>query len=85
MNLLHTVRFNLNDLLQLKRMKKLKHLCYDMDDWLKQQLPNIRIHFKPGNQRIAIPCQPEYNSYNKGFWEIKADQEELFSIHRGNN
>ena len=78
------VRFNLNDLLQLKRMENLKLLCYDMDEywnyidwrWLKQQLPNIRINAKPGNRIIAIPCQPEYK--RQEFWEIKAEQEEMF-------
>ena len=90
------VRFNLNDLLQLKRMEKLKILCYAMDEywnhidwrWLKRQLPNIRINTNPGNIKIATPCQPKYNwnkSYSKGFWEIKAEQEKLFSTHHGNN
>ena len=90
------VIFNLNDLLQLKRMEKLKILCYAMDEywnhidwrWLKRQLPNIRINTNPGSIKIATPCQPKYNwnkSYSKGFWEIKAEQEELFSTHCGNN
>ena len=78
------VRFNLNDLLQLKRMENLKLLCYDMDEywnyidwrWLKQQLPNIRINAKPGNRIIAIPCQPKKK--RQEFWEIKAEQEEMF-------
>jgi hypothetical protein len=78
------IRFNLNDLLQLKRMENLKLLCYDMDEywnyidwrWLKQQLPNIQINAMPGNIIIAIPCQPEYK--RQEFWEIKAEQEEMF-------
>ena len=82
------VRFNLNDLLQLKGMENLKLLCYDMDenwnvhrnyiDWrrLRRQLPNIQINAKTGNRIIAIPCQPEYK--RQEFWEIKAEQEEMF-------
>ena len=85
------VRFNLNDLLQLKRVENLKLLIYDMDEywnyidwrWLKQQLPNIQLNANSGNIIIAIPCQPKYKSYSKGFWEIKAEQEELFSTHCG--
>ena len=87
------VRFNLNDLLQLKRVENLKLLIYDMDEywnyidwrWLKQQLPNIQINAYSGNRIIiAIPCQPKYKfELSKGFWEIKAEQEELFSTHCG--
>jgi hypothetical protein len=82
------VRFNLNDLLQLKGMENLKLLFYDMDeywnvhrnyiDWrrLRRQLPNIQINAKTGNRIIAIPCQPGYK--RQEFWEIKAEQEEMF-------
>ena len=85
------LRFNLNDLLQLKGMENLKLLYYDMDeyrnvhrhyiDWrrLRQQLPNIQINAKTGNRIIAIPSQPGYK--RQEIWEIKAEQEEMFMTY----
>ena len=79
------LRFNLNDLLQLKGMENLKLLYYDIDeyrnvhryyiDWrrLKRQLPNIRINTNPGNIKIACPSQQKYNP-NSRFWEINHTQ-----------
>ena len=78
------VRFNQNDLFKLDRMEKLEVFCYGgiMEnghdcDWLKQHLPNVRIYANPRKRKIAIPREPEYN--RQGFWDIKAEQEELFS------
>ena len=79
------IEFDSSDLFKLKRMKKLKYLCYDHEDrnyvdyrWLKKQLPNLGIHSKPGKPKIANPRHlPEYNQH-QGFWEIKAEREDLF-------
>ena len=83
------LEFDSSDLFKLKNMKKLEILCYNQgsEDWnifeyvdcklLKKYLPNLMITPDPGRTRIAIPCHPEYNQRH-GFWEINAEQEELF-------
>ena len=83
------LEFDSSDLFKLKNMKKLEILCYNQgsEDWnifeyvdcklLKKHLPNLMITPDPGRTRIAIPCHPEYNQRH-GFWEINAEQEELF-------
>ena len=77
-------------ILKLRRMKKLKYLCYsnknavgDYDDRisLKNMLPNLTITTSPGNAKIAVPTHPRYN-FGRGFWEIKAEREKLFSDYR---
>ena len=85
------LEFESSDLFKLKRMKKLELLCYNQgtEDWnlyeyvdcklLKKHLPNLQVTPDPGSIRIAIPCHPEYNQRH-GFWEINAEQEELFLI-----
>jgi hypothetical protein len=72
-------------------MKKLEVLCYNQgsEDWnifeyvdcklLKNHLPNLMITPNPEGKRIATPCQLE-NDQRNGFWEINAEQEELFLI-----
>ena len=83
------------ELFKLRSMKKLRFLCIDQwEDWnhcvkcreLKEQLINNRgpcfPFTKPRQTRIAIPRHPGCGSpepRNIGFWEINADQEELFS------
>jgi hypothetical protein len=75
------------DLLKLKSMVKLTLFCYDLSyhDYrlLKKELPNLWLH---SEQTIAIPCRSECNSFFnpeykhcQGFWEIKAEREELFN------
>ena len=78
------VEFNI---LKLKRMEKLKYLCYNNRIWsyddrirLKNQLPNLTITASPDNAKIAVPIHPIYN-FDRGFWEIKAEPEKLFSYH----
>ena len=77
------VRFDLSDLVELKNMKKLKFLHYDHGEetllilWkLEQLMPNLKINSKYVNTRIASPRYPEDNPC-QGFWEIKAEREEL--------
>ena len=79
------VEFDSNELFKLKTMTKLTHLCYDHEKrsyvdsrWLKAQLPNLWIHSKPDGKKIGNPRHPpEYNQHH-GFWEIKAEREDLF-------
>ena len=85
------LEFESSDLFKLKRMKKLELLCYNQgtENWnlfeyvdcklLKKHLPNLQIIPDPVSLGIAMPCHPQYNQRN-GFWEIKAEQEELFLI-----
>ena len=92
------VRFGLTFLLELSRMKKLKFLCYDNEEaqkiitnrWMNKLMPNLQINSDSGDTRIASPCTPDYNHFQKirtfnherearGFWEIKAEREELFT------
>ena len=86
-------QFDLNDLFQLKTMKKLKLLYYDNKEArkiidqirMKKIMPNLQINSGSGATRIAGPCQSEYNYHNsaekdeQGLWEINADREELFT------
>ena len=55
---------------------------------LKKNLPNIQVDCGYGNTMIASPCLPECKRQMKcncqGFWEIKADQENLFSAFKEN-
>ena len=55
---------------------------------MKKMMPNLQINSGSGSSRIAGPCQPEYNHRNwvikaegeeKGFWEINAEKEKLFT------
>lgn len=79
------VELDSSDLFKLKSMEKLTYLFYDHEDrnyvdyrWLKKQLPNLWIHSNPGKPKIANPRHlPEYNQH-QGFWEIKAEREDLF-------
>ena len=80
---------------KLRSMKKLKFLSFDnREDWnhcfkcreLKEQLINRRRPCFPFTKwrrsRIAIPHDPKYGAEYGNlieFWEIKAEQEELFS------
>jgi hypothetical protein len=85
------LEFESSDLFKLKSMKKLEVLCYNQgsEDWnifeyvdcklLKNHLPNLMITPNPEGKRIATPCQLE-NDQRHGFWEINAEQEELFLI-----
>ena len=85
------LEFDSSDLFKLKRMKRLELLCYNQgtENWnlfeyvdcklLKKHLPNLLITPDPGSIRIAIPCHPQYNQRH-GFWEINAEQEELFLL-----
>ena len=85
------LEFDSSDLFKLKRMKKLELLCYNQgtENWnlfeyvdcklLKKHLPNLQIIPDPVSLGIAMPCHPQYNQRN-GFWEINAEQEELFLI-----
>jgi hypothetical protein len=84
------VEFNV---LKLKRMEKLKYLCYNnknaiggYDDhiMLKNQLPNLTITASPDNAKIVVPIHPRYN-FGRGFWEIKAEQEENYLVIIVNN
>ena len=79
------VRFDLSDLSKLKNMEKLKLLHYNHGKetllllWqLGQLMPNLEINCPYDNTRIASPYDPEYNP-RLGFWEIKAEREELFA------
>ena len=81
------VRFDLSDLVELKNMKKLKFLHYDHGEetllilWkLGQLMPNLKINNKYVNTRIASPRYPEDNPC-QGFWEIKAEREELLTAY----
>ena len=82
------------------KLKVLSYDNYDLygKDWndyvdfelLKEQLPSLRIISevsksgkRPSRKRIAIPCHPEYD--HRRFWEIEAEQEELFSAHIENS
>ena len=88
------VTFQISDLFKLRSMEKLKFLCYmhvhvDVDgNLLKKNLPNIQVSCAYGNTMIASPCLPECKRQSKcncqGFWEIKADQENLFSAFKEN-
>ena len=82
------------------KLRVLSYDNYDMygKDWndyvdfelLKEQLPSLRIISevsksgkRPSRKRIAIPCHPEYD--HRRFWEIDAEQEELFSANIENS
>ena len=58
--------------------------------WMKKLMPNLKINSDSGDRRIASPCLPDYFHFEKirtfnhereerGFWEIKAEREELFT------
>ena len=76
------VVFHSSDIFKLKSMKKLTLLGYDYDairkviniTELKKILPDLRINRHTVDMKIASPDLDHY-----GFWEIKAEQEELFS------
>ena len=82
------------------KLRVLSYDNYDMygKDWndyvdfelLKEQLPSLRIISEvsksgknPSRKRIAIPCHQEYE--HRRFWEIDAEQEELFSDYIENS
>ena len=82
------------------KLRVLSYDNYDLygKDWndyvdfelLKEQLPSLRIISevsksgkRPSRKRIAIPCHPEYD--HRRFWEINAEQEELFSAYIENS
>ena len=84
------VWLDFSDLSELKNMEKLKLFRYDYA-WdheedallltlgkLGKLMPNLKINCP--NTRIASPFHPE-TEYNPrvGFWEIKAEREELFT------
>ena len=86
------IRFDLNDILKLKKMEKLKLFYYDPRfaniielRRMQKLLPNVWVNFDSKEQRIACPSQREYNGFwfnfnhLHGFWEIKAERENLFN------
>ena len=86
------IRFDLNDILELKNMEKLKLFYYDPPDaWgidkrrMEKLMPNVWVKFDSKKQRIACPSQQEYNGFwfdfnhLHGLWEIKAERENLFN------
>ena len=57
---------------------------------MKKLMPNLQINSDSGDTKIASPCLPDYFHFEKirsfthereerGFWEIKAEREELFA------
>ena len=87
------IRFDLNDILELKNMEKLKLFYYDpsYDAWridkrrMEKLMPNVWVDFYSEKQRIACPSKQEFNGFwfnfnhLHGFWEIKAERENLFN------
>ena len=84
------VWLDFSDLSELKNMEKLKIFRYDYA-WdheedelpltlgkLGQLMPNLKINCPNDNTRIASPFHPQYN-IRLGFWEIKAERQELFT------
>ena len=86
---LHFKSLYVSDLLELKKLQKLRSGEVRRvigHNRMKKLMPNLRLHSDSGNTRIACPSQQEYKHKNgfleinnlQGFWEIKAEQEELF-------
>ena len=82
-----------NDLLELKKLQKLKYFSGEAQRFIghrsrmKKLMPNLQLYSNSGNTRIVGPSKQEYKHKNgfleinhlQGFWEIKAEQEELFT------
>ena len=82
-----------SDLFKLKSMEKIKCLFYDHEEWnfvnhrwLKRYLP--KHEFRKKFQFLNKNCLTENSldwigcpgsNYHQGFWEIKAERNELFS------
>ena len=69
----------------LKSLPKLQNLWIpneDDENFVMKEYPHIVLN--EGTPKIAYSTY-EYFEPRQGFWEIKAEQEELFSTHCGNN